>query len=100
MNKKELYILIENKIKDYLIETNYNDFKTGTEDSPKIKVNKAISEINSNLLKIERLAKHATKLKNESEISSDGYWNITKGKIAKIQERITRLSNQMKQLGS
>jgi hypothetical protein len=81
-------------------EASYSDFVKQEEDSPKKKVNKAIAEINSNLIRIERLAKHASRLKSEANISSDTYWNATKQRIGKIQERITKLNHTMKNLGA
>ena len=99
MKKIELEQLIENIVRNKLNEASYDDFKS-SDESPRRKVNKAISEINSNLLRIERLAKHASKLKNETNISTDNYWTTTKQKINKINERLTRLSNTIKTLGA
>lgn len=99
MKKSELENLIESIVRKKLSEASYDVFKK-EDDNPRRKVNQAISEINSNLLRIERLAKHASKLKSEANISTNNYWSSTKAKIGKIQERITRLSHVVKQLGA
>ena len=100
MKKSELEKLIESIVRKKLVETSYSEFSTNPDSTPRKKVNIAIAEINSNLLRIERLARHATRLKAEASVSSDNYWTTTKHRIGKIQERITKLSNTMKTLGA
>jgi DNA repair exonuclease SbcCD ATPase subunit len=111
MNRTELEQLIEQIVNKVIIEhqeqdkvdlneVSYGVFKTENDDTPRKKVNRAISEINSKLLQIERLATHASRLKQEASVSSDHYWEQTKQKINRIQERITRLNQKMKHLGS
>jgi len=100
MNKKDLNISTETKIQKLLNEISYGVFKNDTDDTPRKKVNRAISEINSKLLQIERLATHASRLKQEASVSSDNYWEETKRKINRIQERIVRLGHKIKHLSS
>lgn len=103
-NKKDTNMKLENFIetivKKKLQEASYQDFIGGTDDTPKRKVNNAIHEISSNLLRIERLARHAKRLKSEANITTNNYWTETKRRITKIQERITKLSHIINDLGA
>ena len=75
-------------------------YKADETFSPKQKVNKAISEVNKKLYEIERTVNRNIKLKTETGVNSTQYWKSTKGKMLKISERMVRISNKLKQLGS
>lgn len=100
LTQEEFNKLVEDKIKAKLAEASYEDFKGADDDTPRKRVNKAIAEINSKLYQIERLARHASKLRNEANISADNYWNSTKTKINRIQERLIKLNQTIKNLGA
>lgn len=98
----------ENKVSTYkqmmnmmhLNEVTYREYKADETFSPKQKVNKAISEVNKKLYEIERTVNRNIKLKTETGVNSTQYWKSTKGKMLKISERMVRISNKLKQLGS
>ena len=84
----------------HLNEVTYREYKADETFSPKQKVNKAISEVNKKLYEIERTVNRNIKLKTETGVNSTQYWKSTKGKMLKISERMVRISNKLKQLGS
>lgn len=98
----------ENKVSTYkqmmnmmhLNEITYRDYKSDDTFSSKQKVNIAISEVNRKLYEIEKTITRNIKLKTETGVDSSQYWKSTKGKMLKISERMVRISNKLKHLGS
>lgn len=84
----------------HLNEITYKEYKADESMTPRKKVNKAIAEVNRKLYEIERTISRNIKLKNETGVDSGQYWKSTKGKMLKISERMVRISNKLKQLGS
>ena len=84
----------------HLNEITYKEYKADESMSPKKKVNKAISEVNRKLYEIEKTVTRNIKLKTETGVDAGQYWKSTKSKMLKISERMVRISNKLKQLGS
>tara|TARA_R100000664_G_C2749834_1_gene137159 strand:- start:2 stop:511 length:510 start_codon:yes stop_codon:yes gene_type:complete len=84
----------------HLNEITYKEYKADESMSPKKKVNKAISEVNRKLYEIEKTVNRNIKLKTETGVDAGQYWKSTKSKMLKISERMVRISNKLKQLGS
>ena len=76
---------------------NYPSFKKNESLNSRQKVNGAIKEISSRLFQIERVINRASKLKNETGITSENYWKATTGRMGKIAERLLRVARTLKE---
>lgn len=76
----------------------YRDYKKDESATPSQKVNKSIMEVNRMLAEIERVVAHNLKLKTESGVNSGQFWKSTGIRFSKINERIVRISNRLKEL--
>lgn len=65
---------------------------------PKKTLGSAIQEVRDNLIQIERVINRQIKLKNESGLQSGDYWKRTHKALSTIEERMTRISNKIKQI--
>jgi len=76
----------------------YREFKKDPTSSPSQKVNKGIAEVNKMLAEIEKIVHNNLKLKQESGVDSSHFWKSTGKRFLKINERITKISNRLKEL--
>ena len=77
-------------------EVSYKEYKKDESATQKQKVNRAIKEINSKLYKIERIVNQNLKLKSEAGVDENKYWKSTRSNLAKISEKMTRISNRLR----
>ena len=95
MKRSELRQLI----KEELNEITYRQYKYGDkETAPYKKVNQSIHNINSQLIKIERIINQNIRLKKESGVDNEQYWKSTKNKFQKVNERLMRISGKLREL--
>tara|TARA_R110000851_G_scaffold97626_1_gene211364 strand:+ start:236 stop:676 length:441 start_codon:yes stop_codon:yes gene_type:complete len=80
----------------FLTEVSYKDYKKDETATSKQKVNQSIKEVNSRLLKIERIINHNIKLKTEEGIDNKQYWKSTRGSLYKISERMMRIGEKLR----
>lgn len=80
----------------FLTEISYKDYKKDETATSKQKVNQSIKEVNSRLLKIERIINHNIKLKTEEGIDNKQYWKSTRGSLYKISERMMRIGEKLR----
>jgi len=78
-------------------ESRYLDYKKDPRPAYK-KINETIHEVNKSLKLIETMMSHSSKLKTESNVTTDMYWKKTKSNINKITERINRIQNKLLEL--
>ena len=83
---------------DLVESVSYREFKQDPTCSPQQKVNKGIAEVNKMLREMEKIVTNNLKLKNEMGVKSDHFWKSTGNRFAKINERMTRISNKLKEL--
>lgn len=76
----------------------YRQYKKDESASPSQKVNKGIMEVNRMLAEIEKVVHNNLRLKNETGVDSSQFWKQTSTRINKINERIVRISNRLKEL--
>jgi hypothetical protein len=87
---KELYPLLE--------AVSYRDYKKDPTSTPVQKVNKGIAEVNRMLSEMEKIVNNNLRLKQEAGVDSSHFWKTTGTRFAKINERMTRISNRLKEL--
>ena len=76
----------------------YRQYKKDESASPSQKVNKSIMEVNKMLAEIEKIVHNNIRLKTETGVDSSQFWKQTGTRINKINERIVRISNRLKEL--
>jgi len=76
----------------------YRQYKKDESASPSQKVNKSIMEVNKMLAEIEKIVHNNIRLKTETGVDSSHFWKQTGNRINKINERIVRISNRLKEL--
>ena len=84
----------------YLREIAYNDYKKDPVATPKQKINSSINYINKGLKEIEKVVNHNVRLKQEMGVDNNIYWKSSRDNLAKISERLLRVSKQLKELAS
>ena len=84
----------------YLREIAYNDYKKDPVATPKQKINSSINYINKGLKEIEKVVNHNVRLKQEMGVDNNIYWKSSRENLAKISERLLRVSKQLKELAS
>tara|TARA_R110000851_G_scaffold104805_4_gene222719 strand:+ start:1067 stop:1570 length:504 start_codon:yes stop_codon:yes gene_type:complete len=81
-----------------LNETSYREFKKDPTSTPQQKVNRGIMEVNKMLGNMEKIVNNNLRLKTEMGVQSDHFWKATGNRFAKINERMTRIANRLKEL--
>ena len=77
----------------------YRDYvKTGNK-KPSRHINDSIKEIAKKLQEIEMVVGHTTRYKNESGVASSTYGPSASKALAKIAERLTKISERVRALG-
>jgi len=79
-------------------ETSYRDYKKDPTSTPQQKVNRGIQEVNKMLGNMERIVNNNLRLKTEMGVQSNHFWKSTGKRFAKINERMTRIANRLKEL--
>jgi tetrahydromethanopterin S-methyltransferase subunit G len=83
-----------------LTEAKYSDFKNDQSNPTKVKINKHINEIDKRLREVEQMITHAAKLKLESGADQTVFWKGTLGNFQKIDQRLNRLSNKIREMNT
>ena len=86
------------KLSNGLNETSYRDYKKDPTSTPQQKVNRGISEVNKMLGLMEKVVNNNLRLKTEMGVQSNHFWKSTGNRFAKINERMTRIANRLKEL--
>ncbi len=81
-----------------LNETSYRDFKKDPTSTPQQKVNRGIMEVNKMLGEMEKIVHNNLRLKTEMGVQSNHFWKATGKRFAKINERMVRIANRLKEL--
>jgi hypothetical protein len=90
--------ILERKYEE-LIES-YRNFSTAdSKTSPEQKVKNTIKEVAKKLQEIETMVNYNSRLKTESGVTSSAYGNSTKKALAKISERLVKISERVRALG-
>jgi len=81
-----------------LNEISYRDYKKDPTSTPSQKVNRGIMEVNKMLAEIEKIVNNNVRLKTETGVQSGHFWKTTGKRFAKINERMLRVANRLKEL--
>lgn len=94
---KQVQEAIDKKYEE-LIES-YRNFKITGDKKPSAHINDSIKEIAKKLQEIETIVNYTSKYKNESGIASSQYGPSAAKAMAKIAERLTKISERVRSLG-
>jgi len=81
-----------------LNEASYREFKKDPTSTPQQKVNRGINEVNKMLGAMEKIVNNNLRLKTEMGVQSNHFWKSTGKRFLKINERMTRIANRLKEL--
>ena len=89
---------IYKKMMKSLHEVSYRDYKKDPTSTPQQKVNRGIMEVNKMLGEIEKIVNNNLRLKTEMGVQSNHFWKATGKRFSKINERMIRIANRLKEL--
>lgn len=90
-NKKNNTVVSEGK-------SLYHVFRDHPDLTPRQKIGVTMRHINKSLTEVEKFLNVASKFKTENSISSASYWKTTNKYLLKLDEKIRKISRQMKEL--
>ena len=86
------------KMSKQLHEVSYRDYKKDPTSTPQQKVNRGIMEVNKMLGAMEKIVNNNLRLKTEMGVQSNHFWQTTGKRFLKINERMIRIANKLKEL--
>ena len=86
------------KMSKQLHEVSYRDYKKDPTSTPQQKVNRGIMEVNKMLGLMEKIVHNNLRLKTEMGVQSNHFWKATGNRFLKINERMIRIANKLKEL--
>ena len=86
------------KMSRMMNETSYREFKKDPTSTPQQKVNRGIMEVNKMLGQMEKIVHNNLRLKTEMGVQSNHFWKATGKRFGKINERMIRIANRLKEL--
>ena len=76
----------------------YWAYRNDETQTPRMKMGKAIQEVNRQLNVIERTLKMNSRLKKETELPSSNYWSRTNNALVKIESRMHRIAKMVREI--
>ena len=76
----------------------YWAYRNDETQSPRMKMGRAIQEVNKQLNVIERTLKMNSRLKKETELPSSNYWNRTNNNLVRIEQRMHRIAKMVREI--
>lgn len=76
----------------------YWAYRNDETQTPRMKMGKAIQEVNKQLNVIERTLKMNSRLKKETELPSSNYWSRTNNALVKIESRMHRIAKMVREI--
>lgn len=78
----------------------YHEFKNDPSQTPRQKIGRALSEVNRNLLEIDRQLKMNSRLKTEAGMESTQLWKRTNQALLKIDGTLQQIVRRIRELKS
>lgn len=76
----------------------YYPWRNDETQTPKQKIGRAISEINKQMTEVEKVVRRTQRLKNESGTANGELWNRTNKSLMKIESRMHRISQTIRNM--
>ena len=75
----------------------YHLFRDHPDLTPKQKIGVTMRQVNKNLTEVEKFLNVASKFKTENGVSSSSYWKTTRKYLLKLDEKIQRINQKLKE---
>jgi len=98
MESKSTYKKMMSEMYGIVNEVSYRDYKKDPTSTPSQKVNRGINEVNKMLSEMEKIVSNNLRLKTEMGVQSNHFWKSTGNRFSKINERMIRIANRLKEL--
>ena len=98
MENKSTYKKMMAEMYGVVNEVSYRDYKKDPTSTPQQKVNRGIMEVNKMLAEMEKIVANNLRLKTEMGVQSNHFWKATGKRFSKINERMIRIANRLKEL--
>jgi len=98
MESKSTYKKMMAEMYGIVNEISYREYKKDPTSTPQQKVNRGIMEVNKMLGEMEKIVANNLRLKTEMGVQSNHFWKATGKRFAKINERMVRITNRLKEL--
>ena len=98
MESKSTYKKMMAEMYGVVNEVSYRDYKKDPTSTPQQKVNRGIMEVNKMLGEMEKIVANNLRLKTEMGVDSSHFWKATGKRFSKINERMLRVANRLKEL--
>ncbi len=98
MESKSTYKKMMSEMYGIVNEVSYRDYKKDPTSTPSQKVNRGINEVNKMLSEMEKIVSNKLRLKTEMGVQSNHFWKSTGKRFSKINERMVRIANRLKEL--
>ena len=98
MESKSTYKKMMSEMYGIVNEVSYRDYKKDPTSTPQQKVNRGIMEVNRMLGEMEKIVANNLRLKTEMGVDSSHFWKATGKRFSKINERMVRIANRLKEL--
>jgi hypothetical protein len=98
MESKSTYKKMMSEMYGVVNEISYRDYKKDPTSTPQQKVNRGIMEVNKMLGEMEKIVANNLRLKTEMGVQSNHFWKATGKRFSKINERMIRIANRLKEL--
>ena len=98
MENKSTYKKMMAEMYGVVNEVSYRDYKKDPTSTPQQKVNRGIMEVNKMLGEMEKIVANNLRLKTEMGVDSSHFWKATGKRFSKINERMIRIANRLKEL--
>ena len=98
MESKSTYKKMMAEMYGIVNEVSYREYKKDPTSTPQQKVNRGIMEVNKMLGEMEKIVANNLRLKTEMGVQSNHFWKATGKRFAKINERMVRITNRLKEL--
>jgi len=98
MESKSTYKRMMSEMYGIVNEVSYREYKKDPTSTPQQKVNRGIMEVNKMLGEMEKIVANNLRLKTEMGVQSNHFWKATGKRFSKINERMIRIANRLKEL--
>ena len=98
MESKSTYKKMMAEMYGIVNEISYREYKKDPTSTPQQKVNRGIMEVNKMLGEMEKIVANNLRLKTEMGVQSNHFWKSTGKRFSKINERMIRIANRLKEL--
>lgn len=100
MNRSNLRQIIKEEIGNFILQEGrrgvYHEYRDDITQSPRQKIGHALKNVRNQLSEVEKSIDLNLRLKHETGIGNNDYWENTHKVMRRISERLLRIQNKMR----